>query len=236
MLAKQHANLGVSFFIAGTAGAAIAGIPIAHDMMQPLTLAALAIIAGAFALMPDLDEPGSTVSRKFGPFSRGFSHIVKVVAFGHRGATHSLLFAIICGALGLLIGTNDIAIGILIVVSAMFIIKLVVPMGLGKQYYGLLVIASGGLAWYVVTHSYIPKYSIAIAMFSGVVLHCLGDSLTPSGTRFLWPLKTKFRWNINGRTGDRRETTVVATILVILVVVTVFLFIVQPLIEQFMAK
>lgn len=49
------------------------------------------------ALLPDIDEPNSTIGKK----TIGISNVIKAI-FGHRGLTHSLSFLIIVGILLLL--------------------------------------------------------------------------------------------------------------------------------------
>lgn len=236
MLAKQHANLGVAGYIgvvAALAGTGAAATAVGHhgffaSMGTPAALASTAVVAGGFALLPDLDEPGSTVSRKFGPLSRGVSHVMKVVCFGHRGASHSLLFALLMAYLGTLAATNPLAVGVIFVVSASLIIRLVLPLGLGKRHYtGVLALAIVA-AYLVVRNHAIPPHGLAFAMGIGVVLHCVGDTLTPQGTRFLWPLPMTFRLPINGRTGAGRELYVTQPLLILAAVAAVVFLIVQP--------
>lgn len=43
------------------------------------------------ALVPNVDEPGSTVAGEFGPISRGFSFLFNKVAGGHHKVAHLLL-------------------------------------------------------------------------------------------------------------------------------------------------
>ena len=68
---------------------AVAGLPAA-----PVPLGVGGVVAAAFALLHDIDEPGSTVSRKLGPISRAVSKVTNRLAGGHRQATHSILFAV----------------------------------------------------------------------------------------------------------------------------------------------
>jgi membrane-bound metal-dependent hydrolase YbcI (DUF457 family) len=48
-------------------------------------------------LLPNLDEPGLTVSRKLGTISRSVSEVTNKIAGGHRQGTHSLLFTVLVG-------------------------------------------------------------------------------------------------------------------------------------------
>src|SRR5262252_4064694 len=51
---------------------------------------AAALTAGA-GILPDLDEPGSTIARTFGFLTGGFAWIIHKISGGHRKGTHSLL-------------------------------------------------------------------------------------------------------------------------------------------------
>ena len=68
-----------------------AGIGVAvFGLSSPTWLIPTVAVCGA-AILPDIDEPGSTVSREFGLVSEGFSFLVNKIAGGHRKLTHSLL-------------------------------------------------------------------------------------------------------------------------------------------------
>lgn len=258
MLAKQHANLGVVGYIGASFGLAaightgIAGPAVSaslESLIQPVNLAVLTTVAGAFALIPDLDHPGSTVSRKFGVLSQFVSRAFGALTGGHREASHSLLFSAICGVIGLLAtlipiraAVNGVRLdsavlftALMLVLAIMFIFKLVVPLGLGRRYYNLAVLASLGLAaWAVLSGTLlVPGWALALAMFLGVNLHVLGDCCTPSGCKWLWPsqhehhVRTPLGNALNGKTGQWRELNVTQPLLIIaaslLVVATILL-------------
>ncbi|HEX4060764.1 MAG TPA: metal-dependent hydrolase, partial [Streptosporangiaceae bacterium] len=81
MLGRDHALSGALAF-AGVA-------PLLH--VSGLHLAAgVALTAGA-GVLPDIDEPGSTIARTFGFMTAAFAWIVHKISGGHRKGTHSLL-------------------------------------------------------------------------------------------------------------------------------------------------
>lgn|GEM_PF-364512 len=81
MLGRDHALSGAVAF------AAIG--PLLHVTGTHL-LAGVALTAGA-GVLPDLDEPGSTIARSFGFLTGAFAWIVHKLSGGHRKGTHSLL-------------------------------------------------------------------------------------------------------------------------------------------------
>ena len=54
-------------------------------------LAVAAALTAGTGILPDLDEPGSTIARTFGFLTGAFAWIVHTVSGGHRKGTHSLL-------------------------------------------------------------------------------------------------------------------------------------------------
>ncbi|MHB1599737.1 MAG: metal-dependent hydrolase [Acidimicrobiales bacterium] len=72
MLGRDHALTGACAFMALS--------PVLHTAIHalpstPVPIGVGAVASGAFALLPDIDEPGSAVSRKLGPLSRAVSKV-----------------------------------------------------------------------------------------------------------------------------------------------------------------
>lgn len=94
MMGYQHALGGVALWL----GAAT----VVDAAVTPLTggqVALGAFLAAGGAMAPDLDQPGSTVSRTFGPFTNLLARLVDLLAGGHRWGTHSLMGLAATGAL-----------------------------------------------------------------------------------------------------------------------------------------
>ena len=75
----------------GAAGG-VASLPVLPLLLATPHPAAVAVWVGLAtigALLPDLDEPRSTVGRR----SLGAAHIVRLLAGGHREGTHDIVFA-----------------------------------------------------------------------------------------------------------------------------------------------
>ena len=81
MLGRDHALSGALAFTAVAPLLHVTGVHLA---------AGLALTAGA-GVLPDLDEPGSTIARTFGFLTGAFAWIVHKISGGHRKGTHSLV-------------------------------------------------------------------------------------------------------------------------------------------------
>jgi membrane-bound metal-dependent hydrolase YbcI (DUF457 family) len=85
MMGKAHMASGAAAFaVVGTGTASVTGLSFGQ------LITGMALCAGA-AVLPDIDHPGSGVSRTFGPVTRGFAWVVEKVSGGHRNGTHSFL-------------------------------------------------------------------------------------------------------------------------------------------------
>ncbi|PSM41069.1 hypothetical protein C6Y14_24115 [Streptomyces dioscori] len=109
MMGPAHSLSGAAAWLGVGAAAAAAG----HTMPWPVLVAGALICAGA-ALAPDLDHKAATISRAFGPVSRGLCEIVDKLSYavykatkkpgdpsrsgGHRTLTHTWLWAVLIGA------------------------------------------------------------------------------------------------------------------------------------------
>ncbi len=109
MMGPAHSLSGAAAWLGVGAAAAAAG----HPMPWPVLVVGALICAGA-ALAPDLDHKAATISRAFGPLSRGLCEIVDKLSYavykatkkqgdtrrsgGHRTLTHTWLWAVLIGA------------------------------------------------------------------------------------------------------------------------------------------
>lgn len=76
MMGPAHSLSGAAAWLGVGAAAAAAG----HTMPWPVLLVGALICAGA-ALAPDLDHKAATISRAFGPVSRGLCEIVDKLSY-----------------------------------------------------------------------------------------------------------------------------------------------------------
>lgn len=108
MMAPGHSLTGAAAGLGAAALANSCGVPVSTTG----AFLASALCAGA-ALLPDIDHPGATVSRSFGPMSMATSHALHGLSArvyestcmpldedrdgGHRGLTHTWPFAVVVG-------------------------------------------------------------------------------------------------------------------------------------------
>ena len=170
------------------------------------------------SLLPDIDHPGSEVS-KFFPFANKF--------FGHRGITHSI-FAVALLGLGLnfLIGYSDILSFILVIASLIgvyflgkvtekrtrqiisntggFFSKSQVNLIL-KLISSILFLSTASLLVLIWQERF--RQEIIFLFTVGFAAHLLGDIITKDGIPLLWPIKTRFKLKFF-RTGGKIESLV----------------------------
>ncbi|MHA6625119.1 metal-dependent hydrolase [Pseudonocardia sichuanensis] len=234
--------LGVSHALSGAAlGLAVVGLVpgIGESAGSVLTFAA--VCAGA-ALLPDLDHPSSTVTRRFAVASwlacyavRPLSRLVYDLTRGrrdtgrgsHRGLTHTVVGAVL---LGLALNLASARFGTPVLVGTLFVCLALAIKGLDALVPGppSLVIAAG--LTYAVEHV-VPGGTagtagwLGTAVTLGMVVHSVGDAVTESGAPLLWPLPIRQRhWYPVGsprplrfRTGGKVEAWLVAPALTLAV-------------------
>lgn len=182
-------------------------------------------IAAGAALLPDLDSPQATVSRSFGPVSRGLSHLVEnsCQAFvnltrspkdpycrnGHRTATHTLWFALLTGAgaaWAMSFFGKTAAVALLFFFLALAIRGLL-PEWSKKTDWLVVTGISALVAW--AAWEWAPNSGTGIVMGSavtvGVLAHLGGDFITKRGIPLLAPLPLgRQRWRNLGVPGPLR--------------------------------
>lgn len=175
--------------------------------------------AGA-ALLPDLDSPGASASRMWGPVSRLLSIGVSRVSGGHRWGTHDLVLGpLVFGALA--------AVGVLVQPAA----TIVVAVALGLAIHGLHVtrvlrvgpILNAALSWvgavWIIAYGWVDVgWWLPIAVAGGVVVAIVGDWLTNEGVPIplVWIGDRSRRWGLGAfRTGAVVESLLIAPLLTI---------------------
>jgi membrane-bound metal-dependent hydrolase YbcI (DUF457 family) len=205
---------------------------------QPLSLLLASVVAGAFAIWPDIDHPGSTVSKKLGIIGSILSPLVSFFAFGHRGVTHSWIFVALNGVgvylLSQLVTTlfGEIAarilVGLILALSALLITRLMLPGNAGKGNAGALVAAV--LVALTALHPDAKDISwLPLAVAGGVLLHDVGDSLTTGGTKFFLPFQIKIALPVVGNTNSWIERLIAGPIFTFVNVVFTLLTVIIPL-------
>jgi membrane-bound metal-dependent hydrolase YbcI (DUF457 family) len=202
--------------LAGVATLGLAPIVDHSIIHDPIDLVLATVIAAGFGLLPDIDEPGSTISNKLGsttghrsivaPITRLISHIVRKIGGGHRMLTHSLLFCAIVG-----IGFYELDAhwavwtgAITFFLAAGLTMFALLPLDLGRSKLITPIVAIGGGA-YLYYHPFAP-ITLAFVVAAGTALHLLGDFLTKDGIPILFPLRKHFALPLVGRTGGSIES------------------------------
>ena len=200
MMGRSHGAIGLAI---GMGVARIAGFSPGVD------LAFGAICAGA-SLLPDLDEPGSTVSHVLEPVSGAVSYALARVCDGHRKASHSLIGVAL--VVGLASGLRELGLWHHITLLAPLIgflyacdLRLVSKrkMTFNTLFYLVVAFALG-----FVTDYYLISYSALwplVAIGIGVTIHLVADWLATGGVPFFWPWSHRFELPLFGRTNSYFE-------------------------------
>lgn len=202
MMGRTHAATGV---LAGLLLGPAIGL---HGLAE---VGPFAATCAGYALLPDLDHPTSTVTRKLGPITRAASAGLRAMSAAlyratkgprdeqcdgtHRHATHTVLFAALAGVL---CWATTAAWG-----GWAVLVWLAFGLLLAYDRLGKLVLVPFGIA----AVSWIPQVDgpagfgtaafaaleqsagwLGVAVAAGAVTHCLGDALTESGCPFLFPV------------------------------------------------
>lgn len=200
MLGAGHARLGATVAL---------GVGVAAGWRPELALASAATVAGA-ALLPDVDEPGSTVARLAGPVSEATAWVTGRVCGGHRQASHSLLAATAAGlatwglghlALAPGVPASVVPLGLCLALAA----RSLLPPGLRAGHLTALV-AAAAVTWWMAGHMSLGWLPLAVA--AGWALHLPGDMLTAGGVPLLWPWRRHLALPLLGHTGSLRERVV----------------------------
>ncbi len=213
MLGRDHALMGA----AGVLAVAPALARLSGSHLGPAQTAVAGLVGAGFALLPDLDEPGSTVARKFGLVSQAASHVVHSAAGGHRQATHSLgaVALVVAGvwAAGHYVWAAPVLVALCLAVAGRFVL----PLRAGRGFLGAMVlpVAAGWWVWRSETGTWDVAARatgpqlwpwLAAVAGAGVALHILGDALTAGGVPLLWPLRWRLAVPVLGHTSSLRES------------------------------
>jgi membrane-bound metal-dependent hydrolase YbcI (DUF457 family) len=217
--------LGHSHALSGLAAGAVTlpWAPVQGAVGQAAWVAA----AGGFAMLPDLDQRGSTISRMWGPLSDIPSGAVGAVARGHRWGTHDAVLApIVFGFLASLAADWFWSSLLLMAVSiglALRALHFVIPGRAENTVIGNLALSWGG-AWLLLAHSPSPAW-LPWAVMLGVLTHIVGDLLTCEGV----PLPLFWAFGRNRiklsplRTGTVLETAVLVPVFLAVTIVFAYL-------------
>lgn len=254
MLGRQHANLGATGFLAIGYGVqelvnrtALSETAVGDKILEvvnPVSLAFFVCIATACALVPDFDGKKSIISQRF-PFTGRF---LRIFFRKHRGFSHTIFSAMAFGIFGLIVESlhitftvfdheltlSKVLMSIILIGSVSLAVPFIMPFNVGWSLYYPFIFAVIGVGIMLNFTDIVPPYGLGITMFIGVMLHSVGDSLTPSGVAWLYPLTDKkLSIPINGRTGGDRELRITRPFLTITATAMIIIAIVIPLIRPY---
>lgn len=135
MLGRDHALLGgiVGLVAVAPAAALVGGGSVGGGRLGVGEVAASVVVTAGFALLPDIDEPGSTVARRLGPLSEAVAWVTNRLAGGHRRATHSLVFAALAGAGVWWLARFALTAPIVVFAAAALTLRMLLPAGVARR-------------------------------------------------------------------------------------------------------
>jgi membrane-bound metal-dependent hydrolase YbcI (DUF457 family) len=213
MLGYSHATSGAFTWLAVAPSVA----HLLGKSMDYRELGVGAIACAGAALMPDLDHPQATIAYTFGFVSKLAAKGMSLISGGHRHMTHSIFFAVIFGTIAQLIalGGSTPAIILMFLLSAFALRGMgLVPPKTSQSTKGFVCIVEAALLTFAMTR-FMPGtwWWLGLAAFLGCIVHCIGDTLTPEGVPWLWPMKTRFSLPIISHTGNVVERVIVGPLL-----------------------
>ena len=174
MLGHSHALSGLA------AGAATLPWAPVHG---PVAQGAWVAAAGGFAMLPDLDQQGTTISRMWGPFTDVPSGLINKISGGHRWGTHDALLGPVAFGLLAMAASHAYWSSLLLLAVAIGLalraLNFVIPGRAENTVVGNLALSWGG-AWWLLEHSPAPMW-LPWALAVGVLAHIAGDALTTEG-------------------------------------------------------
>ncbi len=217
MLGHSHALSGLA------AGAAtLPWAPVQGTVAQVAWIAA----AGGFAMLPDLDHSGSTVSDMWGPITDVPSGAIGRLTQGHRWGTHDAVLAPLAfGALATAAAGafwSSLLLLALAIGLALRALHFVIPGRAENTVVGNLLLSWGG-AWLLLEHSPPPTW-MPWADAAGELTHIVGDAITTAGvpTPLLWLVHRGRLVLFPIRTGATVEKAVLVPLFLVAIVASVY--------------
>jgi hypothetical protein len=173
--------LGTSHALSGLAvgAASLPWAPVEGTVAQVAWVAAV----GGFAMLPDLDAHGSTVSDMWGPVTDVPSGAIGRLAQGHRWGTHDAVIAPLAfGALAVAAATaywSSLLFMALAIGLALRALHFIIPGRAENTVVGNLVLSWTG-AWFLLDHTAQPTW-LPWAVGLGALVHIAGDLITKQG-------------------------------------------------------
>ena len=210
MLGHSHALSGLA-----VGAATLPWAPVQGTVAQVAWVSAV----GGFAMLPDLDQQGSTISRMWGPLTDAPSGVINAIARGHRWGTHDAVLGPL--VFGLLVYAaswqywSSLLVLALAIGLALRALHVVIPGRAENTVIGNLVLSWGG-AWLLLAHSPGPAW-LPLAVVAGVLTHIAGDGLTKEGVPvpLVWLVRRSRLAPVHLRTGATVERVVLVPLFVV---------------------
>lgn len=184
--------------------------------LGPGEIIAGSLVCAGAALLPDLDHKSATITKTYGKVTEVLSDIFNWFFGGHRMGTHSLLFAVLAGALVQSLALwSELAVQVFI-----FLLVGIALNGLGfgldknRTASGVInALGTAGITLALYTSG--VNYSwLGLAVAFGCLLHFAGDIVTKMGVPLFWPFnKYMIGKNIGFVTNGPVEQKVVTPLL-----------------------
>lgn len=142
-------------------------------------------VCGGAAVLPDLDHPGSTVSRMWGPVTGALAVLVSRVARGHRAGTHDAILATVVVAAGAWLASLWLpSFAVALALTVGLVLRVTALRRSGTLTWMANMVGSAVFGWGLAQHSQMVEAGHALlpaALAVGVWTHQAGDLLTPEG-------------------------------------------------------
>jgi membrane-bound metal-dependent hydrolase YbcI (DUF457 family) len=215
---RSHMVIGASTWLAAQT---LAG-PLIGSELNSREQACGAVVAAGGALLCDLDTPDSRLAHSLGAVTQLVARVIGRLFGGHRVGTHSLVFCALIAALSTVALAQDelVRLPAGVTLSAGQLVALLIAYVSTALTVALLFAVRGARAALitaalvaVAASTQPPPALISAALTIGCASHLLADLPTPEGIAPLWPLfKRRISLGLIKRTGDHRETLLVATV------------------------
>ncbi|WP_338037819.1 metal-dependent hydrolase [Nocardiopsis halotolerans] len=206
--------MGTSHAATGVLTGAGVGVLLQAD---PLSTVTCALIGGGAALLPDLDEPGSTAGRSLGRVTELLSRRLRDASRavygrtatavelrrpqegGHRYLTHTLPACAVFGALAGTVALVPLGAGLVVFALAALglgtVLRSARRLGSPRKRERTAVGVAGilGACTLLVDGYGPPAWLVGLLVFAGALTHVLGDWLTRSGVPLAWPFVVRGR-------------------------------------------
>lgn len=173
MMGTTHVACG---WVAGLATLSIAPVE------GPVRSAAWVVTCAGCALLPDIDKPGSSVARMWGPVSNAVATGVARVAGGHRRGTHDIILSpLVFSGITLLACLTKVGTALVLAFVIGLALKALGLSGVHRYGASTNAIISVVGAWALVSQVDDSLIVLPLVVALGIWVHCLGDFFTNEG-------------------------------------------------------